>query len=72
MITMTKGGLRQRYYGLGYLSTRYVQGPVATIVGLVTSYTTSRQPTCVTTGRNLLEASDRVRELGATTTGQSG
>lgn len=61
-----------RTLGLGFVKAWSVQTPPATIVGLINSYTVSRQPSCVTTGRNLLSATDLARELGGTTTGQSG
>lgn len=72
MITLTKGNTRHLYHGLGHVGVSYVVGPVATIVGLMTSYTSSKQPGATTTGRNLLQATDLAREPGGTTTGIAG
>lgn len=72
MIVLTKGNRRHLYHGLGYLTVQYVVGPVATIVGLITSYTVAKFPSCTTTGRNLLGATDAARQPGGTTEGVAG
>lgn len=60
---------RHQYYGLGYVNAWSAEIPFAGIDGFMTSITESKQPSCITTGRNLLSAADVARMQGGTTVG---